>query len=89
MSKHLLWIISFFLNKDLHKYLLANVPHGATITPAKGAFTGEEKYIINTVISSFEEKRVVSLVKEFDPKSFINVVNLRQVYGRFYIKPIK
>ena len=76
-------------NKDLHKYLLANVPHGATITPAKGAFTGEEKYIINTVISSFEEKRVVSLVKEFDPKSFINVVNLRQVYGRFYIKPIK
>lgn len=76
-------------NNNLHKMLLANVPHGATIIESKGAFTGEENHIINMVISSVEEKKVVSLIKEFDPDSFINVINLSQVYGRFFMRPIK
>lgn len=75
--------------EDLYKYLLANVPHGATIIDSKGAFTGEKNYIINMVISSIEERRVVSLIREFDPDSFVNAINLRQVYGRFYIRPVK
>ncbi len=75
--------------ENLHSLLLANVPHGATIMNGKGAFSGEEKIVIYMVVSQFETKRVVSLIREIDPDSFINVTNLQQVYGRFFIKPVK
>lgn len=75
--------------ENLHTLLLANVPHGATIIKGTGAFSGEPRFIINMVVSSFETKKVVSLIREIDPESFINVSNLQQVYGRFYIRPVK
>jgi len=74
---------------NLHTLLLANVPHGATVIKGMGAFSGEPRFIINMIVSSYETKKVVALVRELDPDSFINIVNLQQVYGRFYIKPIK
>ena len=75
--------------ENLHTLLLANVPHGATIIKGTGAFSGEPRFIINMVVSSFETKKVVSLIREIDPESFIYVSNLQQVYGRFYIRPVK
>lgn len=76
-------------NPDLSKFLIANVPHGATIVKAKGGYTGNDKYIIYMVISTMETKKVVKLVRETDPKSFIYITDLRQVYGSFFIKPVK
>lgn len=74
---------------NLHTLLLANVPHGATVIKGTGAFSGEPRFIINMIVSSFETKKVVNLVRQIDPDSFINVTNLQQVYGRFYIRPVK
>lgn len=75
--------------ENLHSLLLANIPHGATITQGKGAFSGDEKIVIYMVVSQFEIKKVIRLIREVDPESFINVTNLQQVYGRFFIKPVK
>lgn len=82
--------IQIVTKKDnLHTMLLANVPHGATIIKGTGAFSGEARFIINMVVSSYETKKVVNLIRQIDPESFIYVSNLQQVYGRFYIRPVK
>lgn len=75
--------------KDLAKLLLANIPHGATVVNARGAFSDNESYIIYMVVSTTEIKRAVKVVRELDPESFVNVTSLHQVYGHFYMKPIK
>lgn len=76
-------------NSDLPRLLLANVPHGATIVDAKGAFSGQPRKIVYMVVSSLEFKNVISLIKQLDPDSFVNVTPLQQVYGRFFVKPIR
>ena len=75
--------------KDLHKLLLANIPHGATVVNAKGAYSDSERYIIYIVVSTTEIKKAVKVIKELDPESFVNVTSLMQVYGHFHMKPIK
>jgi len=75
--------------KELSDVLLMNIPHGATIVKGVGAFSGEEKNIIWMVISSYEVESLVKLVQKEDPHAFIQVTTLQQVYGRFFMKPIK
>ena len=74
---------------DLAQLLIANIPHGATVQTGVGAFTGDEKKIIKMVVSSYELNNTVRVIRESDPKAFIKVSELRQVYGRFFLPPIK
>ena len=75
--------------KDLARLLLANIPHGATVLNARGAYSDNERYVIYMVVSTTEIKRAVKVVRELDPESFVNVTSLQQVYGHFHMKPIK
>lgn len=76
-------------NAELPRLLIANVPHGATVVKAQGAFSGGDRLIVYSVVSTSEVKSVINFVKEIDPSSFVNVTSLQQVYGRFYMRPIK
>ena len=76
-------------NADLPRLLIANVPHGATVVNAKGAYSGNDRIIVYLVVSTYELKQVIDLIKEIDPESFVNVTSLQQVVGRFYMKPVK
>lgn len=76
-------------NKDLPRFLLASIPHGATIVNAKGAFSGEGRLLIYMVVSSLEVKHVIKTIRDIEPKSFINVTPLNQVYGHFFSRPIR
>jgi len=73
----------------LPKIILAQFPHSCTVVNAKGGYSDEARIIIYIVVSSFEVKKVAKLVRAIDPKSFIDVSYGHQVYGRFFIKPIK
>ena len=76
-------------NADLGKILIANLPHAATISTAKGAYTDKEHYVVQMVISSYEVKHTIEVVRESDPKAFVKVFDLHQVYGRFFLPPIR
>ena len=76
-------------NPGLVQVLMANIPHGATVIHGEGAFSGRQKTIIEMVISSYELSRTVKVIRETDPNTFVEVTELKQVYGHFYIKPIK
>ncbi len=75
--------------QDMAKFLIANIPHGATIMKGKGAYSGDDRYIIFMIVSSDELKNVIKIVKEIDEASFISVTSLAQVTGRFYMKPVQ
>lgn len=74
---------------ELVHVLMANIPHGATIIHGEGAFSGQQKTIIEMVISSYEVNQTVKIIRETDPATFVQVTELKQVYGHFFIKPIK
>ena len=76
-------------NMDLGKIIIANIPHGATIMHGQGAFSGREKGVFEFVVSSYEVKTTVKAILETDPKAFVQVEELKQVYGRFFTPPVK
>ena len=75
--------------QDIGQIIMANLPHGATIVKGTGAFTGNDKFIVTVIVSMYEVKKTVSIIKESDPTAFVTVVELKQVYGNFFIPPIK
>lgn len=74
---------------DLADILISGLPHGATVLNGKGAFSGEDRYVIYMVISSLELHYAIDIIREADPNSFVNVTAIRQVYGRFFMRPVR
>ncbi len=77
------------VNNELASILIANFPHGATTVKGVGVYSSNEKVIIYMTVSTNEVNNVVGLIRQVDENSFINVTDLRQVFGKFYISPIK
>lgn len=63
-----------FIQNDLQR--------GATIVNATGAFTGDDKYIILTVLSPSQAVKLRNFIKEHDPKSFLLVSNTSEIIGK-------
>lgn len=63
-----------FIQKDLQR--------GATIVNATGAFTGDDKYIILTVLSPSQAVKLRNFIKEQDPKAFLLVSNTSEIIGK-------
>ncbi len=52
-----------------------------------GGYTGQDKDLIYCVISRLELPKMLDIVKEIDPKAFVSVVDVHEVYGgRFHKK---
>ncbi|MFA5659786.1 MAG: YitT family protein [Bacilli bacterium] len=76
-------------HEELATILISNFPHGATTVKGMGVFSNSEKTIIYMTVSSNEVADVVRLIQQVDERAFVNVSDLRQVFGKFYIRPIK
>ena len=63
-----------FIQNDLQR--------GATIVNATGAFTGDDKYIILTVLSPSQAVKLRNFIKEQDPKAFLLVSNTSEIIGK-------
>ncbi|MGI6734660.1 MAG: YitT family protein [Bacilli bacterium] len=76
-------------DEELPRILISNFPHGATTVKGTGVYSQTDKIVIYMAVSSNEVNNVVRITQKVDPKAFITVTDLRQVFGRFYISPIK
>ncbi|MCR4879715.1 MAG: YitT family protein [Bacilli bacterium] len=76
-------------NDYITDVLINLFPHSATIYEAHGAYSGASEHSIKMIISSYESKKVVKIVKKIDANSFITLTPLTQVYGNFFINPIE
>ena len=75
--------------EDMPQKIMEKFHHGCTVVKAKGGFTNKDRFIIYMVVSSTEARQVIRLVREYDPESFIDESYSHQVYGKFFIRPIK
>lgn len=66
--------ICYFIQNDLQR--------GATIVNATGAFTGDDKYIILTVLSPSQAVKLRNFIKEHDPKAFLLISNTSEIIGK-------
>ena len=61
--------------------------HGASIMHAMGAFERKDRYMVYSVISSADVKKVKMKINEIDPKAFVNTIRSQDIAGHFYMKP--
>ncbi|MBO4825349.1 MAG: YitT family protein [Lachnospiraceae bacterium] len=61
--------------------------HGTTIIKAQGGYTGEDRYLIYSVVSSDEVKKVMEIVDEAGGTAFVNAIRTEDFLGNFYHRP--
>ncbi|HBC94574.1 MAG TPA: YitT family protein [Pelotomaculum sp.] len=67
--------------------IIDNMHRGVTYFAGKGAFTQEEKTIVNCVVNRFELAKLKKIVAESDPNAFVYISDASEVMGRgFTIK---
>ncbi len=76
-------------SEEMAQILITNLPHSCTIVDGKGAYKGTPRKIIYMDVSASEIKTAVKVAREVDSKAFISVLHVHNLYGRFYLKPIK
>ena len=62
--------------------ILNDINRGATILPAVGAYKGESREIIYTILTRREMMILRHRIREIDPDAFINVIDSREILGR-------
>ena len=74
---------------DMAQILIQNLPHGCTVVDAKGAYHGNPKKIIYMDISFGEVKETMKVIRKIDKDAFVSVLLVQNVYGKFFIQPLK
>jgi uncharacterized membrane-anchored protein YitT (DUF2179 family) len=82
------WIISDEYEK-IGDSITSRLGRGVTYLKGEGAFTGDDKKVIFSVITRLEEAKLKSIVDDLDPKAFLAIGNIHDVKGgRFKKKDI-
>ncbi|MBO8159622.1 YitT family protein [Thermosyntropha sp.] len=74
-------------SKEVKNFITVQLGRGATVYKAEGAFTGEEKEVIMTVLKRQEFVKLRDFIKKTDPDAFITVQNIHEVLGEGF-KPL-
>jgi len=69
-------------SEEIKRYILNELKRGVTIYKGTGGKTGEEKLVLNTVMSSQETFKLRGYVTETDDKAFIVVNEVFEIYGK-------
>ncbi len=64
------------------EYIIKDLHHGATVTEAKGSFTGNKKYMVHTVCKRFEAISLRKKIKSIDKSAFIIITTTSEIIGR-------
>ena len=68
--------------KPICTFIEKNLVRGATIVNAKGSFTGDNKYIILTVLSPSQAVKLRNFIKENSPGAFLLISNTSEIIGK-------
>lgn len=69
--------------------LLELTNHSSTILKGLGSYSAHKKYLIYTVLSDHDVKKMRKRIRERYPDTFVNVINSSDVVGNFYIQPFE
>lgn len=71
---------------ELVKTIRETTGHDATLFKGEGCYTGLERSMLYTVISSDTEEKLVREVKKTDPMAFVNILQTKMLKGNFIMK---
>lgn len=87
-NKKLLKIVTR-LKDEMNTMLIQNSTHGVTVFECTGAYTGESKYELDTVVLEDEVKDLLVKIHTIDPSAFISIVDVSTVKGLFRMPEYK
>lgn len=70
--------------EEVKEILLANLYRGVTQMNGEGAYTGEGRAVLVTVITRYQLTDVKKMIHAADPKAFVNVTQTVEVVGSFH-----
>ncbi|SLM30177.1 conserved membrane hypothetical protein [Desulfamplus magnetovallimortis] len=76
-------------NDEIAKLINDRLGRGATFLHGTGAYSGEDKKIILTIVHNYQLKRVEEMVFSIDPDSFLITENTFNVLGKGFSKANK
>ena len=68
---------------EIKEKMLTNFYRGITIMDGKGAYSGQQRKILMTVITRYQLTDVKLLINEIDPQAFVNITETKEVMGAF------
>ncbi len=63
--------------------------HSSTILKGFGSYSANKKYLLYTVLSDSDVKKMKKAHPRAVPDTFVNVINSSDVVGNFYIQPLE
>ena len=82
-QKHTLLIITD-KTQEIYEQIRIMTHHDATLFVGTGCYEGAERKMLYSVVSSDQVSTVINIIKEIDPKAFINSLKTEELSGRFY-----
>lgn len=64
--------------------LISNSNHGVTIFEAFGGYSQKQKYVLESIVSSYESPKYRDIAQSIDPNSFIYFSGVKKIYGKFH-----
>ena len=77
------------MKDEMSQMLISNSTHGVTVFECTGAYTGEHKYELDTVVLEEEVKELLIKIHTVDPTAFISIVDVSTVKGLFRMPEYK
>jgi uncharacterized membrane-anchored protein YitT (DUF2179 family) len=68
-------------SEEIAKVLLARLGRGVTVFEGKGAYTGESKMILYSIISRLEISKLKTVISEIDDKAFVVITDVHEAMG--------
>lgn len=72
----------------MRELLLSRFKHGITIYQAMGAYSNKPRYVLDSIIYTFEAEEYIKLARSIDPNCFISYSSIKSVSGSFNINVI-
>lgn len=79
VSKHVTIITSH--SDRVKSFIIEDLERGATIYSARGAYTGDDREVLVTLVNRREFILLRNFIKDQDPRAFISVQNTHEVLG--------
>ncbi|GIN84200.1 membrane protein [Heyndrickxia sporothermodurans] len=85
-TKHIKLTLMIVTSKgnEMKEKLLSNVYRGITLIDGEGAYSGQGRKILMTVITRYQLTEIKELIKEIDPNAFVNITETTEVMGSFH-----
>lgn len=74
--------------KEVIDAYIAKYRHGISCLDAVGGYSSKKMYVLHTVISFYEVRDIIQLMRAVDPHIIINLLKTQEFFGGFYRAPI-